>query len=398
MQVLYFYQYFTTPKGAWSTRVYEFAQRWIAAGDSVTVVTSVYDKSDLRPTGWISRMNVDGIDVRVVNVRLSNRHSFLTRIATFAWYALVASWYALTLPADVVIASSGPISVALPGLVARYLRRRPLVFEVRDLWPEGAIDLGILRNPVAISLARFCERTCYRASRRVVALSEGMAAWIRTRYRCDHVAVVPNAADNERICRAPQLESLPDWARSKKLVLYAGTIGVANECRQVLEMCRLLKDWGADDISIVIMGDGKERPALEAEARATHLDNIHFLGLAPKDTVFAWLRLSFCSLLVFRNVPSLSTVSPNKMFDSLAAGVPVIQNTQGWIKDLLGREECGLSTPPGDAEAMARAILTLARDQDLWQRLSANATRVAREQFDRDLLARRMREVLLASV
>lgn len=397
MRILYFYQYFTTPKGSWSTRVYEFAQRWIAAGDSVTVVTSVYDKSDLRPRGWVDRMNVDGIDVRVVNVRLSNRHSFLTRIATFGWYALVASWYALTLRADVVVASSGPITVALPGLTARYLRGRPLVFEVRDLWPEGAIEMGFLSNPLAIRLARAWERLCYRASRRVIALSEGMAGWIR-RHGYNRVHVVPNAADNERICRAPQLTEIPEWARSKKIVLYAGTIGVANECRQILEMCRLLKHWDAGDLAVVLLGDGKERLELEAEARDAGLDNVHFLGLAPKDKVFAWLRMSFCSLLVFRNTPTLATSSPNKLFDSLAAGVPVIQNTPGWIKDLLDREECGLSTPPGDAEAMARAILTLARDEDLWRRQSANASRVAREQFDRDLLARRMREVLLDCV
>src|SRR5436190_1062342 len=108
MKVLYFYQYFTTPKGSWGTRAYEFARRWVRAGDSVTIVTSVYDKSDLKPRGIIDRFEIDGIDVRVINVRLSNKHTKAIRIFTFALYALIACWYALILRADVVLASSGP--------------------------------------------------------------------------------------------------------------------------------------------------------------------------------------------------------------------------------------------------------------------------------------------------
>ncbi|MGC8667532.1 MAG: glycosyltransferase family 4 protein [Chthonomonadales bacterium] len=394
MRVLYFYQYFTTPKGCWSTRAYEFARRWVACGHTVTVVTSVYDKSDLKPRGLVSRFMVDGITVIVLNVRLSNKHGKLMRICTFAAYACLASWYALVLPADVVLASSGPITVGLPALVAHYLRRRPLIFEVRDLWPEGAIQLGLLRNPIAIVLARWLERSCYRAARTVVALSPGMKEWIQHRYGIRNVRVVPNAADNEQAAQSVPLE-LPCWAQGKSLAVYAGTLGLIDDCSQILECAKVLKARSVEDVAIAIIGDGRERAMLQSRAQEEGLDNVRFVGLIPKEEVMRWLLAANCALFVVRDVPFLATASPNKVFDALAAGVPVVQTSQGWIRDLLEREECGITVPPKDAEALADAVVRLARDRALRARLSHNARRVAQAQFDRGLLAHQMCSILL---
>ena len=396
MTVLYFYQYFTTPKGSWSTRVYEFARRCVEQGDSITVVTSIYDKSDLRSDTLLSRRNIDGIDVRIINVRLSNRHGFLQRVFTFLAYAVIASWYALVIPADVVISSSGPMSAAIPGLVARHLRRRRFVFEVRDLWPQGAIELGLIRHPLAVWLAKKFEQVCYRSASQIIALSEGMAQWIRQEYGFSHIRIVPNASDNQLFDVIQQQAVLPEWMDSKHLVLYAGTIGLVNECRQMVRMCEVLERWGASDVMMVLIGEGRERTQLEALARELKLSNIRFLNQKPKDEVFGWLRQASCTLMLLGDAPFLSHSSPNKIFDSLAAGVPVVQNSQGWIRELFDREECGLTVSPGDAEALARAVLTIVRHPDRREAMAQNARRVAREQFDRDMLAGRMRDTLLA--
>lgn len=395
MKILYFYQYFTVPEGSYSTRVYEFTRRWVKAGDSVTVITSVYDKSGLKPAGLISRFDVEGVDVRMINIRLSNKHNVLFRLFTFAAYALMACWYALVLPADVVVTSSGPLTVGLPGLVARYVRRRPLVFEVRDLWPEGAIQLGVLRNRAAIRLARWFERRCYHAASRVVALSEGMADWIRQRYDCRHVEVVPNASDNELVDGLEGVATeLPPWAEGKQLILYTGTLGLIDDCAQILDVARAIERRGVSDLEFVIIGDGKERAELEEKARSWGLSHVHFLGLMPKESVMRWLGHARCTLFTVKDVPFLSTASPNKVFDSFAAGAPIVQATRGWIKDLLDRERCGITVPTGDPEAMADAVLRLARDGELRAALSANARRVARELFDRSMLAGKMRMIL----
>jgi glycosyltransferase involved in cell wall biosynthesis len=394
MKVLFFYQYFTTPQGSWSTRAYEFARRWVAAGDEVTVVTSVYDKSDLRPRGAVERFEIDGIDVRVINVRLSNKHGNLKRIVTFLWYALVSSWFALTIPADVVLASSGPITVGIPGLMARYLRRSSFVFEVRDLWPEGAIQLGVLRSRFMIRIARAFERLCYRSSKVVVAASPGQAAWVAKRCRRCEVVVVPNASDNDLFGEADPLVDFPEELRGNTLVTYTGTLGLIDNCVQIVEAAKVLSSRGEDDVAVVMIGDGKESVDLEESARRLGLGNIHFLGLMPKTEVARWVAASSCMLISFLPVSVLDTVSPNKLFDAFAAGVPVVQTTQGWIKELLDREECGFTVPAGNAEAMADAILRLTRDTALRERMGRNAKRVAEEQFDRDMLAKEMRDVL----
>jgi glycosyltransferase involved in cell wall biosynthesis len=387
MHVVYFYQYFTTPRGSWSTRCYEFARRWVARGDRVTVVTSVYDKSDLRPSRWLERLEVDGIDVRVINVRLSNKHGIVFRVATFAIYAVVACWYALTLRADVLLASSGPITTGVPGLVGHWLRRRPLVFEVRDLWPEGAIQLGMLRSPVVQWLAQRFERMCYRASSIVVALSEDMATGVVAAAPGTRVVVVPNAADIELFGREGH-------ECEQGLVVYTGTLGRMDNCGQIVEAARVLQERGRHDIRLLIAGDGMERPTLEARATALGLTNITFLGIRPKHEIVSLLHRATCALVTFRDVPVLASVSPNKLFDAFAAGVPVVQTTQGWIRRLIEREECGITVPPNAPEAMATAIEALVDAPGHRGRLAANAARVARNEFARDLLAARMHAAL----
>ena len=146
MRIVYFHQFFSTPQGSWGTRVYEFCKDWAAAGHDVTVVTSTFAKSDLVTTKLVEDQEFDGFRVRVIDLKMNNKEPAWKRIRSFLVYAGLSTWYAITLPADVVIASSGPITVGLPALAARWIRRRKLVFEVRDLWPDGAIEMGLLRN------------------------------------------------------------------------------------------------------------------------------------------------------------------------------------------------------------------------------------------------------------
>lgn len=390
MQILYFYQYFTTPKGSYGTRVYENTRRWVEAGHKVTVVTTVYDKSDLRPKGFLPRLNIDGVDVRVVNIRVSNKHGMAFRLLTFVLYSLISCWYALTLKADVVVCSSPPITIAFPGLVARYLRRRKLVFEVRDLWPDLLIEMGALRSPLGIRILRWFEEFCYRSSALIVAVSEGMERLLRER-GFTHVAVVPNAADN-RMYEVWQDKpaALPEWTAGRQLVLYTGTMGRANGCRILVEAARYLREWNAEGIALVLLGDGAQRTELMARSHELDLKNIHFPGQVPKQALAGWMRAASAAVLVLQNSPLIGSGSPNKLIDALTAGVPVVQNTTGWIKDMVELEDCGVNVPPGNAEALARAIVAISGDAELRSRLGANARRVAREKFDREQLARKM--------
>lgn len=396
MRILYFYQYFSTPKGSWGTRAYDFSRRWVQEGHEVTVVTSVYDKSDLSPKSLISRFEVEGIEVIVINARLSNRHSLLVRLFTFALYAFWASWYALRVPADVVLASSGPLTVGLPALVAKYLRRLPLVFEVRDLLPEVAEELGLISNRFVLNATYLFVRRCYAAASVVVALSEGMAERLRGFYGVQRVVVIPNSANNALFGKTafPGVPGLPEWTNGKDLALFTGTMGIANNCGLILDVAGLFSAEGEADILFVFIGDGKERQTLERRVEEENLENVRFIDPLPKHYLPLWCSEALCSLLTLRPVPVLDTSSPNKLFDSLAAGLPVIQTTQGWIKDLLAEEKCGMSVSGEIPREMAEAIKCLHGNPHLREGMRENAVQVARHRFDKEKLAMGMERVL----
>jgi len=398
MKILYFYQYFGTPKGGWSTRVYEMTKRWAAAGAEVTVVTSLYDKSDLKPQGFVTNFIYDGVNVKLINVRMSNKDPFAKRIFLFAVYMLSSTWYALTMKADVVISSSGPITVGLPGILAKKIRRIPFIFEVRDLWPNGAIQIGAIKNKNAIKLARWFERSCYKNADHIVAASVDMKTYIQQFDKQKPITIVPNASDNELLQSMDLNFDLPDWARGKKLVLYTGTLGLQDECSAVVYLADELKKRERDDIEVILIGEGKERILLQEMAAQVKLEHIHFLGLISKENVMRWLVKSQVSLLTVMPLPYLDTASPNKLFDAFAAGVPVVQNTQGWIKTYLDDKNCGITVSHRNPSAMADAVLSIIDNPQTWQIMSDNAKKAAHEDFDRNVLAARMFEAIKVTV
>jgi glycosyltransferase involved in cell wall biosynthesis len=392
MRILYLYQYFSTQQGSWGTRAYEFARRWVKAGHRVTVVTSVYDRSDLRPRGLVERFDVEGIEVVVVNVLLSNKHGLVKRLVTFAQFLIIATWISARTPADVTLASSGPLTIGIPALLARILRRRKFVFEMRDIFSEGVWQIGAVKRAFLYRRLKSLELFFCRHADAVVALSPGIAEWVTRHGGPVSIVVVPNAADNELF------GSVDAGPRNEEVIraVFTGTIGTANNCGLITEAASVLRRRGANGIRIELIGDGKERPRLEQEAAARGLDNVVFRDLMPKVELAKQLAGAHIALLVLRPIPVFDTASPNKLFDALAAGLPVIQTTQGWIKELLAQEDCGVTTLGNDPTALADAIWELAQDPARRARMGANAKRIARERFDRDRLADELLSVLQA--
>ena len=146
MKITYLYQYFGTPKGSWSTRVYELSRRWVQAGHDVTVITAPYEKSDTRANGFVSEQWVDGIRLVVIDSGDDNRISVWRRVWRAIIFALVGTYYNIRIKSDIVIASSGPITIGIPALMGRIVKRSPIVFEVRDLWPDGGIEMGLIKG------------------------------------------------------------------------------------------------------------------------------------------------------------------------------------------------------------------------------------------------------------
>ena len=400
VRILYLHQFFVTREGTGGTRSYEFARHLIASGHEVTMVTAA---SGGGSGGLISERDVDGI--RVVEARggygdyvAATGMGYGRRVAAFGRFAAAATVAALRPPRpDVVFATSPPLTMALPGIAAARRWRAPLVFEVRDLWPEAPIQMGALRSPAARQLARGLERAVYREATEVVALSPGMRdGVIAGGVAPEHVALIPNASDLDLF--SPDLDAADLRAElgagGDFLCAYFGTMGEANDLTQVVEAATLLKARGETGVRFVLQGDGKRRAALEQDVRTRELDNVVLLPAGDKRAAARLAAASDACMTLFKDVPILATNSPNKLFDTFAAGRPAIVNTDGWQRELVERNDAGVFVRPADPEDLADRVLFLRDNPGVARRYGENARGLAEREFDRRLLAERLRGVL----
>ena len=387
MNILIFYQYFGTPKGGWSTRVYENSLRWVKEGHKITVVTCLYDKSDLNASGFIQKQEIDGINVIIINIIQSNKHHFLRRLFTFFTFSVLSCYYALFLKYEMVICSSGPLSIGLPGLLAKKIRGKKFIFEVRDLWPDGAIDLGLLRNNILIKLMYRFESLCYRMSDLIVSCSKGMTGSISNRFPEVNIITIPNASDPIFRENINNKKELPELIKQKSYFLYAGSIGLMDDCKQIISGIETYNSTYGKDLNFIFIGEGKEKEELRNYCEVKNLNNIFFLDLMPKTELIMWVQNSVANFVNFKNARSLQTSSPNKLFDAFAAGIPVIQNTTGWIKELIENEDCGINVQADNSKSYAEAIHEI-QEREIRKNKASNALRLGLTLFDRDHLAK----------
>jgi glycosyltransferase involved in cell wall biosynthesis len=399
VRILYIHQFFATRDSSHPTRSYEFARRMVSTGHEVVMVTGDSRIPELHGGGLFARSTVDGIDVRSVRNRYSNHMGYARRIASFLSFVFGSTWLALRAPRpDVIFATSTPLTVAVPGLVASFLRRVPLVFEVRDPWPEAAFQMGaIARTGILGRLASWLERKTYRSSTAIVGLSPGMVESILSvDPEPAKVHMIPNAADLDHFAPGPKDPATEErlGVKGRFVVGYVGAIGPSNAPETIVEAARILRERGRDDIAIVLAGDGQRLPAVAAAKEALSLDRLVLAGSVPKRDVPALLRTCDAVLVHLAKVPVLYTGSPNKLFDGLATGRPVIVNSPGWTRPLVTEADAGLFVEPEDATALADAMERLADDPGMVARMGANARTLAETGFSRDVQADRLIAVL----
>jgi len=389
LRILYFYPYFSTSKGSWGTRVHEFAREWVKEDNvSVTILTAVYYKSDLVKTRLIERKTIDGVDVIIIGISINNKDGFLKRIISFLIYSTLSTFYALTLRYTIAIASSGPITVGIPGLVSKWIRRKKLVFEVRDLWPQGAIELGILKNRMFICIARGFEKICYRNSDLIVALSPGMKQEIQLINQTKKVISITNAANLELFGTEVNVDLEQYNLIANHYAVYAGNIGKVNHVEWLFDVAKKLTIIESK-FKIVLIGDGQLKNLLQKRKELEGVVNIEFLPLMPKEVMVGYLQKAMVSLVPLASLPVLQTSSPNKLFESLAAGVPVIQNTNGWIKEFVDSESCGFTVSSENANELYELLLKLSADLTWREHYAKRAIEVAKSEFDKNKLAKK---------
>ncbi|HHG3338502.1 TPA: glycosyltransferase family 4 protein [Vibrio parahaemolyticus] len=395
MKIIYLYQYFKKPSMNGGVRSYEFAKRLVLDGHHVIMVTS---DTENKFKGWKIEF-VDGIEVHWVSVPYSNNLNFWGRILAFLKFIVLASLHLLKIDSDKVIATSTPLTISLPAILYKLIKKKEFIFEVRDVWPEVPIALGYLKNPVLRFIAKKMELLSYYFSDEIIALSPDMRRSILEKSPSKNVTVIPNAADVD-------LFKIPDDKSStiiegkiveikknhEKIVFYTGTFGHVNNITYLID----LASYSTGDIGFIFIGGGKERGDLERYAQDKGLlgSIVHFLDPISKVELAQVHALCDVACSTVLPIQELYANSANKVFDAFASGTPILINHGGWIAEIINHHECGIVLSEVVSQDEFKKLHDFVFDERAFSSSEESSRFLGMNEFKRDNLYRSFREVI----
>lgn len=397
MHILLIHQAFAALGEPGGTRHHELARYLAERGHRVTIIaspvsylTGTTSHTEGPSSGALPATDAENITILRSYTYSALHKSFVHRVFSFLSFMLSSFVAGLRVPAvDLVWGTSPPIFQGLTAWAVARLKRVPFLFEVRDLWPAFAIQVGVLRNPVLIQASQWLERFLYRHADQMMVNSPGYVEHVR-QHGARQVTLIPNGAD-------PRMFDPDDDGQEfrqqhdlvgKFVVLYAGAHGISNDLDIVLEAAARLKD--RPHVAIVFLGDGKEKSALMARAAAMNLSNVFFLPPVPKSEMASALAAADVCLAILKPIPLYATTYPNKVFDYMAAGRPLLLAIDGVVRQVIEEAQAGLYVPPGDVAALAAAIRQLAADPQAARAMGRRGRQAVEEKFDRAALAEQL--------
>lgn len=391
MNILYFHQHFKLPTQTGGTRSYEMAIKLIKRGHKVTMVCGETSKLSLKPTKTkgISRGFIDGIDIIQISVPYSNKDGIAKRTWAFLKFAYLGVLISLKEDYDLLFATSTPLSAGIPGIFSKWLKRRKFVFEVRDLWPELPKALG-MKNHVLLWGMSVLEWLSYRKADACIGLSSGICEGIARRSQIGKkITMVPNGCDLEIFKPGNRTElKLEGISNGDKVAVFTGAHGVANGLDAVLDGAKVLKQMRRNDIKLVFIGDGKMKAHLVKRSINEELTNCLFFDPMPKTALSQIISKVDIGMMILANVPAFYYgTSPNKFFDYISCGLPVLNNYPGWLADLITENNCGVVAEPDNPQAFAESLIFLADHPEKRKEFGKNARVLAEKSFSRDKLS-----------
>ena len=410
MRVLLIHQYFLEDNDGGGSRWNEISRLWTAAGHEVTVLAGMVHYMGRRSAHYQGKYfhqstNRDGVRVIRCHVSDTYNQSFLGRLWAYFSFTFSSTWGGLRHARgryDVIVVTSPPLFVGLTALVLSAWKRTPFVFEIRDLWPESAIDTGVLTNRAIIRLAYGFEALLYRRARLINVLTPAFREVLLTKKKvpAEKIIFIPNAADfalSEELLerfdaatfrREQQLEG-------KFVITYVGAHGVANHLVQVLDTAELLRDT---HVLFLLIGDGMLKPELQADAQRRALPNVRFVDSVPKREVFKYILASDMGTSVLKKVDTFKTVYSNKTFDYFSCQKPVLMAIDGVSRALVEEADAGRYVEPENPADFAKQIRYYLQHPDELRRQGENGYRYARAHFDREALAVKYLELIRQKV
>lgn len=394
MHILYFHQHFSTPSGATSTRSYEMSKKLLSLGHSVTMVCGSYN---VGATGLVNNFingrregDVEGIHVIEFDLSYANTDSFMTRSWQFIKFAYQSVKIALKSDFDLLFATSTPLTASIPGIFAKIFRKKKFVFEVRDLWPELPKAMGVITNPIILGAMSVLEKMSYTLADGCIGLSPGIVEGIKRRSRKDlPVALVPNGCDISLFENVTDDFKMPFEHRDDQVIAcFTGAHGLANGLDNILDAAQALKSRGDDKVIILFVGEGGVKPSLMERAKRQNLDNCIFLNAMPKHQLVGLLNAADIGLMPLANVPAFYYgTSPNKFFDYISCGLPVLNNYPGWLADMINEYKCGKAVPPDNVNSLADALHEMASNKKALLEMGQKGKQLAKDKFNREILS-----------
>ncbi len=404
MHILLIHQAFAAVNEPGGTRHHELARYLVQRGHRVTIIASSVSYITGSAPPNLTEKQDDGITIIRAYVYQAHHKSFVHRV--FAFVSFMASSFIMGLRVknvDLIWGTSPPIFQGFTAWALSRLKGIPFLFEVRDLWPAFAISVGVLKNGILIRASEWLERFLYRGADRVMVNSPGYIEHVRG-LGAKRVELVPNGADAGMFDPAKKGASFREthFLKSKFVVLYAGAHGISNDLGVVLEAAKRLqkelvpsKGTGTSaSIQIVLLGDGKEKLNLQVQAAEMGLKNLSFISSVPKSEMAVALAAADACIAILKPIEMYKTTYPNKVFDYMAAGRPVVLAIDGVIREVVEAAGCGIFSEPGDAIALAEAIKTLAADPARSQKMGLAGRRYIKEHLDRAELAEQLTGIL----
>jgi glycosyltransferase involved in cell wall biosynthesis len=397
MHILLIHQAFAALGEPGGTRHHEISRHLVDQGHKVTaLVGQVSYLTGLRTArGWLHRETDDvGVAIWRCYTYPAWHKSFLHRMVSFFSFMISSFIAGLRVKdVDLVWGTSPPIFQGVTAWIVARLKRKPFLFEVRDLWPYFAVAVGVLKQPLLVRLSEWLERFLYRRADVVVVNSPGYTDHVRS-HGASIVKLVPNGVDVSMF--DPTLDGKEFrkvlGIEDKYVMLYAGAHGMSNDLQIVLEAAKSLRK--REDILFVFVGDGKEKKSLMALSKTQNLENVRFLPPVPKKEMPVVLAAADACLAILKPLEAYKTTFPNKVFDYMAAGRPVILAIDGVIREVVEGAAAGIFVEPGDPKDLAAKVLRLADDPQAGMRMGKAGRKHVVEHFERTFLAARMGQVM----
>lgn len=356
LRVLYVHQYFKTPSESGGVRSYEIAKRFSNEYDlKVCLITTRPYGSYIIPR----KESVENIEIWSIKSTINNKSSFVSRVFAFIYFSLFTSIASLMFKYDFTYATSTPLSVGFPAIVAKILRRKPYFFEVRDVWPEIPISMGIIENQVLIKVLLWFEQTIYSNSNGIVALSTGMKNSINNRNtHSKPILVAPNfTKDCDNLCRT-------NYSLDGELkFIYTGTHGIINNVSYAIRLSHELDCLGLAH-HFKIIGDGMTKDSDIKLAQTLGADSVSFHAPVSKGEVYKEIASAHFAFSLFDDVPEMWANSANKFFDYLSQKKPVVINYGGWQKDVIESNSIGIGINPKDVKEGAESLINFISNFD----------------------------------